>query len=114
MRLFLREALFRCLPELAKFPPVGNVSHPLLQYLINMGEAVELAIPDEEVLLEVFHHPFHLTFSSGPSWAAGPWQEAIVIGQQQEPGVEHHLPVVIFSTAAFWLSTSTVFTLPPK
>ncbi len=31
MLLFLREALFRCLPELAKFPPVGNVSHPLLQ-----------------------------------------------------------------------------------
>ncbi|EFP70821.1 hypothetical protein SD1617_2405 [Shigella dysenteriae 1617] len=29
MLLFLREALFRCLPELAKFPPVGNVSHPL-------------------------------------------------------------------------------------
>lgn len=31
MRQFLREALFRCLLELAKLPPVGNVSHPLLQ-----------------------------------------------------------------------------------
>ncbi|EMX68273.1 hypothetical protein ECENVIRA101_3659 [Escherichia coli Envira 10/1] len=31
MLLFLREALFRCLPELAKFSPVSNVSHPLLQ-----------------------------------------------------------------------------------
>ncbi|ENE84695.1 hypothetical protein ECP03047772_0837, partial [Escherichia coli P0304777.2] len=56
-----------------------------------MGEAVEPAVPDEEVFLEVFHHPFNLTFGSGPSWTAGPWQEAIVIGQQQEPGVEHHL-----------------------
>lgn len=66
-----------------------------------MGEAVELAIPDEEVLLEIFHHPFHLTFSSGPSWTAGPWQEAIVISQQQESGVEHHLPVVIFQHCGF-------------
>lgn len=52
-----------------------------------MGETVESAVPDEEVLLEVFHHPFHLNFGSGPSWTAGPWQEAIVIVQQQEPGV---------------------------
>lgn len=66
-----------------------------------MGEAVEPAVPDEEVLLEVFHHPFHLTFGSGSSWAAGPWQEAVVIGQQQEPGVEHHLPVAIFQHGGF-------------
>ncbi len=66
-----------------------------------MGEAVEPAVPDEEVFLEVFHHPFHLTFGSGPSWTAGPWQEAIAIGQQQEPGVEHHLPVVIFQHCGF-------------
>ncbi len=79
-----------------------------------MGEAVEPADPDEEVFLEVFHHPFNLTFGSGPSWTAGPWQEAIVIGQQQEPGVDTTFPLLFFRTAAFWLSTSTVFTLPPK
>ncbi|SQK58428.1 Uncharacterised protein [Escherichia coli] len=60
-----------------------------------MSEAVEPAVPDEEVFLKIFHHPLHLTFGSGPAWAAGPWQEAIVVGQQQEAGVEHDFPVVI-------------------
>lgn len=79
-----------------------------------MGETVESAVPDEEVLLEVFHHPFHLNFGSGPSWTAGPWQEAIVIVQQQEPEFNTTFPLLFFSNAAFWLSTSTVFTLPSK
>ncbi|GCV49145.1 hypothetical protein HmCmsJML029_04470 [Escherichia coli] len=60
-----------------------------------MSEAVEPAVPDEEVLLEVFHHPLNLTFCSGPAWTACPWQEVIVVGQQQESGVEHDFPVVI-------------------
>ncbi len=61
-----------------------------------MSEAVERAVPDEEVLLEILHHPLYFSFGSGPAWAAGPWQEVIVIGQQEEPGVEHHFSVVIF------------------
>ncbi|KEP80567.1 hypothetical protein AU08_0224280 [Escherichia coli E1140] len=66
----------------------------MLQLLIDMSEAVEPAVPDEEVLLEVFHHPLNLTFCSGPAWTACPWQEVIVVGQQQESGVEHDFPVV--------------------
>ena len=60
MFLLQREALFRRLFELAKFPFVSHIGYPLLQLLINMSEAVEPAVPNEEVLLEVFHHP--LTF----------------------------------------------------
>ncbi|SQJ02898.1 Uncharacterised protein [Salmonella enterica subsp. enterica serovar Poona] len=100
--------------ELAKLPFVSHIGHPLFRLLINMGEAVESVVPDEEVLPEIFHHPLHLTFSSGPARTAGMWQEVIVVGQQQEPGVEQHFPVVILQHPAFWLSTSTVFTLPPK
>lgn len=84
MFLLQREALFRRLFELAKFPFVSHIGYPLLQLLINMSEAVEPAVPNEEVLLEVFHHPLNLTFCSGPAWTACPWQEVIVVGQQQE------------------------------
>lgn len=101
MLLFLREALLRCLAELAEFPPVSNISYPLFQLLINMSEAVEPAVPDEEVLLEVFDHPFNFPLGPGPAWTTGPWQEAVVISKQQEPGVEHHLPVVIFQHSGF-------------
>ena len=66
-----------------------------------MGEAVEPAVPDEEVLLEILHHPLYFAFGPGPARAAGPWQEVIVVGQQQEPGVEHHFPVVIFQHCRF-------------
>lgn len=66
-----------------------------------MSEAVEPAIADEEVLLEIFHHPLHLTFGSGPARTAGTRQEVIVVGQQQEPGVEHHFPIVIFQHRRF-------------
>lgn len=96
MFLLQREALFRRFFELAKLQFVIHIGYPLLQLLIDRSEAVESAVLDEEVLLEVFHHPFHLTFGFGPSWTVGPWQEAIVIGQQQESGVEHDFPVVIF------------------
>lgn len=95
MFLLQREALFRRFFELAKFPFVSHIGYPLLQLLINMSEAVEPAVPDEEVLLEVFHHSLNLTFCSGPAWTACPWQEVIVVGQQQESGVEHDFPVVI-------------------
>ena len=57
-----------------------------------MSEVVESAIQDEDVLLEVFP----LSFGYGPSWTAALWQEAIMISQQQESGVEHHLLVVNF------------------
>ncbi|ELJ20766.1 hypothetical protein WKI_03709, partial [Escherichia coli KTE166] len=56
MFLLQREALFRRFFELAKLPFVSHIGYPLLQLLINMSEAVEPAVPDEEVLLEVFHH----------------------------------------------------------
>ena len=72
MFLLQREALFRRFFELAKFPFVSHIGYPLLQLLINMSEAVEPAVPDEEVLLEVFHHPLNLTFCSGPAWTASP------------------------------------------
>ena len=96
MFLLQHEALFRRFFELAKFPFVSHIGYPLLRLLIDMSEAVEPAVPDEEVLLEVFHHPLNLTFCSGLAWTACPWQEVIVVGQQQESGVEHDFPVVIF------------------
>lgn len=101
MLLFQREALFRCLSELAKLAFISNIRHPLLQLLVNMGEAVEPAVPDEDVILKIFHHPLHLTFGSGPARTAGPWQEVIMFGQQEEPGVEHHFSVVIFQHRGF-------------
>lgn len=101
MLLFQREALLWCLSELAKLPFISNISHPLLQLLVYMGEAVKSAVPDEEVLLKIFHHPLHFAFGSGSARTAGPWQEAIVVGQQQEPGVEHHLSVVILHYCSF-------------
>src|SRR5699024_12867780 len=70
MFLLQREALFRRFFELAKFPFVSHIGYPLLQLLINMSEAVEPAVPNEEVLLEVFHHPLNLTFCSGPARTA--------------------------------------------
>ncbi len=83
-----------------------------------MGKAavVEPAVPDEEVFLEVFHHPFHLTFAYGPSWTAGPWQEAVVIGQQQERTEVTPPSRCYFSALRLsgYQQTSTVFTLPPK
>lgn len=66
-----------------------------------MGEAVEPAVPDEEVLFKIFHNSLNLTFGSGPARATGPWQEVIVVGQQQDPGVEHHFPVVILQHRGF-------------
>ena len=51
MFLLQREALFRRFFELAKFPFVSHIGYPLLQLLIDMSEAVEPAVPDEEVLL---------------------------------------------------------------
>lgn len=101
MLLFQREALLCCLSELAYLPFISNFSHPLLQLLVYMGDAVEPAVPDEEVLLKIFHHPFHFAFGSGPARTAGPGQEVIVVGQQQEPGVELHFPVVILQHRGF-------------
>lgn len=83
MFLLQREALFRRFFELAKFPFVSHIGYPLLQLLINMSEAVEPAVPDEEVLPEVFHHPLNLTFCSGPAWTACPWQEVIVVNRNR-------------------------------
>lgn len=60
-----------------------------------MGDAAEPAVPDEEVLFDIFHHPLNLTFGSGPARTASPCQEVIVAGQQHEPGVEHYFPVII-------------------
>lgn len=74
MFLHQREALFRPFFELAKLPFVSHIGYPLLQLLIGMSEAVEPTVPDEEVLLEVFHHSLNLTFCSDPAWTAGPWQ----------------------------------------
>lgn len=79
MLIFQREALFWRLSELAKLPLISHINHPLLELLVNMGEAVELAVPDEEVLLKIFHHSFHLAFGSDPTRAVGAWQEVIVV-----------------------------------
>lgn len=61
-----------------------------------MGEAVESTVPNEDVLHKIFHHPLHFAFGSGPARAAGPWQEIIVVCQQQKLGVEHQFSVVVF------------------
>src|SRR5699024_7377241 len=95
MFLLQREALFRSFFELAKFPFVSHIRYPLLQLLLDMSESVVSAVPDEEVLLDVYHHPLILTFCAGPAWTAGSWQEVIVVGQQQYSGVAHDFPVVI-------------------
>lgn len=63
---------FQCLSELAKLPFISDIHHPLIQLLVNMGEAVEPAVPDEEVFLKIFRHPLDLTFGSGPARTAGP------------------------------------------
>ncbi len=101
MLLLECEALLWCLSELAKLPFVSHISYPLLQLLVNMGEAVKSAVPDEEILFKIFNHPLRFAFGSGPARAAGPWQEIIVVSQQQEPGVEHHFSVVIFQHRRF-------------
>lgn len=107
MFVLQREALFRRLFELAKLPFVSHIGYPLIQLLIDMGEAVEPVVPDEELFLEIFHPPLDLTFGSGPAQTAGPWQEVIVVGQQQEFGVEHDFPVVILQHRCPATSTST-------
>lgn len=49
MFLFQREALFWRLSELAKLPLICHISHPLIQLLVNMGEAVEPAVPEHDI-----------------------------------------------------------------
>lgn len=66
-----------------------------------MGKAVGPPVADKEVFLEVFHHPLNLTFGTGPARAARPRQEAIVVGKQQEAGVEHHVAVTVFQHGGF-------------
>ncbi|CTS59007.1 hypothetical protein MUG12_18045 [Escherichia albertii NBRC 107761 = DSM 17582] len=46
----------------------ATITSGILYYYNHAKENHEPAVPDEEVFLEVFHHPFHLTFGSGPSW----------------------------------------------
>ena len=61
----------------------------VFQLPVYMDEAVELAVPDEEVLLKIFYHPLDFAFGSGL---------ARMVGPLQEPGVEYHLSVVIFQS----------------
>ncbi|OQB72156.1 MAG: hypothetical protein BWX92_03682 [Deltaproteobacteria bacterium ADurb.Bin135] len=55
-----------------------------------MLEAVEAPVPDEEVPLDVPHHPLVLALGPGPVRAAGPGREPVVTGKVEEPLVEVH------------------------
>ncbi len=96
------KARCRCLIELAKWTVVSFRLYPLHQQLIDMCQAVELPVTNEEVLLEVFHHALHLAFGLCPAWAAGAWREAIVFCQLEEAVVEDNLAtVVMFENGRF-------------
>lgn len=101
VRFFFLEVGRRRLPELAQFTLVRGLGKPLLQQQVNVREAVELRVTDEEVVLEVFDHAFNLAPGSRSAGATSPGLEVIVLRQLQEAGVKHHIAVVIFQHGCF-------------
>ena len=67
---------------------VGFLPQPLLGELIEMRSALEGAIADEEVVLDVADVAFVLALGLGAGRAASPGAETIVAGEIQEPGME--------------------------
>ena len=71
-------------------PLVRLFLQPLLSKQVHVLEAVEAPVPDEEVPLDVPHHPLVLALGPGPVRAAGPGREPVVTGKIEEPLVEVH------------------------
>ena len=69
----------------------------MLQQLIQVRVAVEAAVPLEEVVLYVAHHPLGLAFGSGALRATGFGNEPIMIGQLQEAGIEGDLAITVMT-----------------
>src|SRR6185295_12520800 len=72
----------------AVHPRVGLLAEPLLGELVEVGPALEGAVADEEVVLDVADVALVLALGLGPGWATGPGAEAVVAGQIEEPGME--------------------------
>lgn len=72
----------------AVHPGVGFLPEPLLGQLVEVGPALEGAVADEEVMLDVADVALVLALGLGSGRATGPRAEAIVPGQIEEPGME--------------------------
>jgi hypothetical protein len=83
-----REALGDDLVHGAVHPGIGLLPEPLLGELIEVGPALEGAVADEEMVLDVADVALVLALGLGPRRATGPRAEAVVAGQIEEPGME--------------------------
>src|SRR4029453_18696536 len=81
------EALGHDLVHRAVHPRVGFLPQPLLGEPVEMGPALEGAVADEEVVLDVADVALVLPFGLGASGPAGAGAEAVVAGQSGETGV---------------------------
>lgn len=70
---------------------------PQLEQLVQVGNALELPVALEEVLLHIAHHAFGLALGARALWTARLGGEAVVIGQLQEASIEDDtvVPVVL-------------------
>jgi hypothetical protein len=75
------EALGDGLVDGAVPPGVGLLPEPLLCKLIEVGPALERAVPGEEVVLEVVDIALVLALGLGAGRPTGPRAEAVVAGQ---------------------------------